>query len=157
MIESLIIAVFIISLTRRADVRFPGLVLGLTAVTNYALVVLFDLGGFSYCFTAAACDVLVILLVSFFAKTTRVSDTIVAISFVSILLNFDGWLLYVYELPLEPYNYSIAALYLIEILSLLRGDCANDYSRTNQRYSGLRLLSNKCRDFCFSLPKKART
>lgn len=157
MIESLIIAVFIVSFCRESHVRLPGLILGLMAATNYALVVTFAIEGFLYCFTAAMCDVLVIYLVTSYAKITKVSDVIIAISVVSIILNFDGWLLYAYELPLEAYNYSIAALYLIAILSLLRGDCANDYSGNLKRHSGFRLFADKCRAFCRALSKETQT
>jgi len=99
----------------------------------------------------------VVFLIAYFAKTTRVSDTILTIGCVSIILNFDGFLLYSYGLSTEPYNLSIVALYLIAIISLLRGDCADDYARTYQRYSGFRVFATKCRDLCFSLSRKAGT
>ena len=156
MIEALISAVLIISLIQKSEhARFAGLVLGLTACAHYALVEKFGLTGFEYCFTAGTSGAIVVFLIAYLAKVTRVSDTILAIGCVSIILNFDGFLLYSYGFSTEPYNLSIAALYLIAITSLLRGDCANDYARTYQRHPGFRVFVTKCSDFCFSLSRKA--
>ena len=157
MIEALITAVLVVSIFQKSEhLRFPGLVLGLVATTNYAICDMFSLEGFSYCFAASVCDALVICIVVFFAKVTKVSDIIIAVSCVSIMFNFSGWLLYAYELPVEVYNYSIAALYLIAILSLMGKDCANDYSGNRKRYNGLRLFISKRCAFLGLLPKEAK-
>jgi len=156
MIESLISAVLIISLFQKSEhARFAGLSLGLTACAHYALVEKFGLTGFDYCFTAATSGAIVVFIIAYFARVTRVSDTILSIGCVSIIFNMDGFLLYSYGFSTEPYNLSIVVLYLIAIISLLRGDCANDNARTYQRYPGFRVFAVKCRDLCFSLSRKA--
>jgi hypothetical protein len=156
MINALISAILIIALFQtNSDRRFPALVFALFVWLH--CVSMSGLEGFWYFFTAGLCDIVIIAIIACWARVSALADSLITISIISIVFNCYGWLLWVSYLPVSSYNYSITALYLIAILSLLRGDCANDKPRNLQRYYGLRVFSHKCRDFCLSLPKKART
>ncbi len=156
MINALIAAIFIVALFQpNTDRRFPALIFAFFLWLHCAAMS--ELEGFWYFFTAGLCDVAIVAMIACWSKVSRLTDSLITLSIMSVVFNFYGWLLWISFLPVYSYNYSITALYLIAIISLLRGDCANDYSRTSKRYSGLRLFSNKCRDLCVSLPKKART
>ena len=154
MINALIAAIFIVALFQPdSERRFPALIFAFFIWLH--CVSLSGLEGFWYFFTAGLCDVAIISLIACWAKVSSLSDSLITISILSVVVNFYGWLLWMSYLPVYSYNYSITALYLIAIISLLRGDCANDYARNYQRHRWLRLLGDKCRVFCLSLPKKA--
>jgi len=138
MIDYLVIVIVVAALSQVVSKRrYPACVFA--AVTFSHWMWLSGLEGFYYCLSAGVCDVLVIYLICSYSQTSRLADTLIFISLMSIVLNLYGWLLWYYYLPVESYNTSIAALYLIAIISLLWKERAHDNNRDVKWYSRIPL------------------
>lgn len=152
MVDYLIIIICILALFQSKRNWLVACVFAL--VSGFHCVAMSGLEGFWYFFSAGACDVLVVGYAAYFAKATRLSDALMNICVISFFANIYGWILWTNYLPVETYNYTITALYLIAIFSLLSKERAHDFGHSKQN-SGLRLLVCKLRCFCSSLREKA--
>ena len=89
-------------------------------------------------------------------KPMRLTDNLVDISIISLIINFYGLMIYEAGFLHDTYNIFYAALYLIAILSLLRGDCANEYS-SNKWHTFVRTVFDKGLGLCRTLSKEERS
>ena len=152
MVDYLIIIICILALFQSKSKWMVACVFAI--VTGLHSITMSSLEGFWYFFSAGVCDALVVGYVARFGKVTKLSDAIMNICVISFFANVYGWILWTNYLPVDSYNLTITALYLIAIFSLLSKERAHDFGHSKQN-TGLRLLVCKLGHICSSIREKA--
>lgn len=88
------------------------------AVCHYVLM--YDVDGWLYYFSAAALDAAVVFFTLRLKIISPVIESIHSICYISIMMNFFGWLLWQLYLPPDAYNSAFLLIYAWAIMNLLR-------------------------------------
>lgn len=82
--------------------------------------------GWTYYISAGCFNLAVLLIVARACTPSRVSDGVLVVSFLALLSNFYGWVLWFCYLEPASYNLLFIGLYILTIFTILRGDDARD-------------------------------
>ena len=154
MISCLVVAICILALFQTSQPRLITAVIYAAVVGGYSLLAVHAPAGQSFpYFLGAFLDVAIIALIAVYADPTRLAGNLIDVCLISIVLNCVGFIVWFSGMPLDAYNLSYGALYLIAILSLLREERADGY-QLNRRYLHIRSSVRRCAVFFGALPEQ---
>lgn len=104
--------------------RYAGLVFAVIAGLHYLLS--YSTEGWGYYFSAATADAVVVMLTIRLKILSPVISTIHTICYVSILMNFIGWIMWMSHMPHYAYNAAFLLIYGWAIINLSRKEQTND-------------------------------
>jgi len=116
----LAILIVVAALQPTAERKYAGMVFAVLAAIHHALM--FNVDGWLYYFTAAIADAMVIMLTIRLRPISKVIETVHTICYISILMNFIGWVMFMSYLPHHAYNASFLLIYGWAIINLMRGE-----------------------------------
>lgn len=147
MISSLMIIICILSVISKNP---AALAYALFAVAHDFI----GLDGWQYYLSASLADVAVLVIISMSINPSRTTTGILYISFLSVIMNFYGYILWTNYLEPTTYNASFYMIYAMAIFVIARGDSAK------LKGSGNRCIvphaDNKVDIMYRSLPEEAR-
>lgn len=124
-VSSFVLIIAVLSLMQRGDRQVIALIFALLILQHELLFR--GVGGFAYFFSAALTDLFIVWAITRDDVETKLVDNLLFVSFSFMLLNAICWLMWEFRVPYEvAYESLSAALYLCAILSLLKGDLAED-------------------------------
>lgn len=119
MLDALMLVLLLVAAFQpTAERAYAGLMFACVSIIHYVLM--FDVGGWAYYFSAALLDAAVIFFTIRLRIISPVIESLHAICYISILMNFFGWLLWQLYLPPDAYNAAFLLIYGWAILNLLR-------------------------------------
>ncbi len=124
-VSSLVLVIAMLALFQHGDRQVVALIFALLTLQHELLFT--GVGGFAYFFSAALTDLFIVWAITRGEVETKLVDGLLLVSFGFMLLNAICWLMWEFRMPYEvAYESLSAALYLCAILSLLKGDLAED-------------------------------
>ena len=122
--------------------RYAGLVFAVIAGLHYLLS--YSAEGWGYYFSAATADAVVVMLTIRLKILSPVISTIHTICYVSILMNFIGWIMWMSYMPHNAYNAAFLLIYGWAIINLSRKEQTND-GATAMGMGHHHVLSSACK------------
>ena len=104
--------------------RYAGLVFAVIAGLHYLLS--YSAEGWGYYFSAATADAVVVMLTIRLKILSPVISTIHTICYVSIVMNFIGWIMWMSHIHHYAYNAAFLLIYGWAIINLSRKERADD-------------------------------
>ena len=119
MLDALLFVLLLVAALQPTIERaYAGFMFACFAIVHYVLM--YNVEGWIYYFSAALLDASIVFFTLKLRVISPVIESLHAICYISILMNFFGWILWHLYLPPDAYNVAFLLVYAWAILNLLR-------------------------------------